>query len=91
MSRHPLIHRTTGQSTQSASVRTARTRLFVVDVDRKKRIDDSIDYFGNGSVRRVVVIADPCGEALLDALLDADRVLRERGGATVVAGPRPET
>ena len=91
MSRHPLIHRTAGQSTQSASGRTARTRLFVVDVDRKKRIDDSIDYFGHGSVRRVVVIADPCGEALLDALLDADRVLRERGGATVVAGPRPET
>ena len=89
MSRHPLIHRTAGQS--SASVRTARTRLFVVDVDRKKRIDDSIDYFGNGGVRRVVIIADPCGEALLDALLDADRVLRERGGATVVAGPRPET
>ena len=58
MSRHPLIHRTAGQSTQSASVRTARTRLFVVDVDRKKRIDDSIDYFGHGSVRRVVVIAD---------------------------------
>ncbi len=90
MSRQPLIHRTAGQSTQSASVRTARTRLFVVDVDRKKRIDDSIDYFGNGSVRRVVVIADPCGEALLDALLDADRVLRERGGATVVHHHRPD-
>ena len=86
MSRQPLIHRTAGQSTQSASGRTARTRLFVVDVDRKKRIDDSIDYFGHGSVRRVVVIADPCGEALLDA----DRVLRERGGATVVHHHRPD-
>ena len=50
----------------------ARTRLFIVDVDRKKRIDDFIDYFGNARVRRGVVIADPCGEALLDALFDAD-------------------
>jgi hypothetical protein len=30
MSRQPLIHRTAGRSTQSASVSTARTRLFVV-------------------------------------------------------------
>jgi hypothetical protein len=60
------------QPTPSASVSIARTRLFVVDVDRKKRIDDSIDYFGNGGMRRVVVIADPCGESLLDALLDSD-------------------
>jgi len=89
MSRQPLIHRSAGQSTQSASVSTARTRLFVVDVDRKKRIDDSIDYFGNGSVRRVVVIADPCGEALLDALLDADGA-PERGGATVAHHHRPD-
>ena len=72
MSRQPLIHRSADQSTPSASVSIARTRLFVVDVDRKKRIDDS------------------CGEALLDALLDADRVLRERGGATVVHQHRPD-
>ena len=72
MSRQPLIHRSADQSTPSVSVSIARTRLFVVDVDRKKRIDDSIDYFGNGGVRRVVVMADPCGESLLDALLDSD-------------------
>ncbi len=65
----PLIHRSADQSPQSASVSIARTRLFIVDIDRKKRIDDFIDYFG---VRRGVVIADPCGEALLDALFDAD-------------------
>jgi len=70
MSRQPLIRRSAGQSTQSASASIARLRLFVVDVDRKKRIDDSIDYFGNGGVRRVVR-ADPCGESLLDALLGA--------------------
>ena len=72
MSRQALIHRSADQSPQSAIVSIARTRLFVVDVDRKKRIDDSIDYFGNGGVRRVVVMADPCGESLLDALLDSD-------------------
>src|SRR2546428_1496529 len=49
MSRQPLIHSPAGQSTQSASVKTARTRLFVVDVDRKKRIDDSIDYFATAA------------------------------------------
>ena len=68
----PLIHRSADQSPQSASVSIARTRLFIVDVDRKKGIDDFIDYFGNARVRRGVVIADPCGEALLDALFDAD-------------------
>ena len=36
----------------------ARARLFDVDVDRKRRIDDAIDYFG---ARR-----DPCGESLLE-------------------------
>ena len=36
----------------------ARARLFDVDVDRKRRIDDAIDYFGAGG--------DPCGESLLD-------------------------
>src|SRR5438128_1409823 len=52
MSRHPLIHRTAGQSTHSASVRTARTRLFVVDVDRKKRIDDSARGLTPGTLPR---------------------------------------
>ena len=39
----------------------ARARLF--DVDRKKRIDDTIDYFG---VRDLGPERDPCGEAWLD-------------------------
>ena len=39
----------------------ARPRLLDIDVDRKKRIDDVIDYFGLRDLG-----ADPCGESLLD-------------------------
>ena len=41
----------------------ARHRLLDIDVDRKKRIDDTIDYFG---VRDLGPERDPCGEAWLD-------------------------
>ena len=44
------------------AVDLARRRLLDVDVDRKKRIDDTIDYFGLRDLG-----ADPCGESLLDA------------------------
>jgi hypothetical protein len=43
------------------TVDLARPRLLDIDVDRKKRIDDTIDYFG---LRHLG--ADPCGESLLD-------------------------
>jgi hypothetical protein len=46
-----------------ASIEIVRARLFDVDVDRKKRIDDAIDYFGTGHIG---VARDPCGESLLD-------------------------
>jgi hypothetical protein len=36
-------------------------------VDRLKRIDRYIDYFGGGGPRRIGVNLDPCGESLLDA------------------------
>jgi hypothetical protein len=44
-------------SGRMTSLETARTQLLDVDVDRKKRIDDTIDYFGAGY---------PRGESLLD-------------------------
>ena len=66
MSRQPVIHRSDDQPRQRASVGIARTRLFDVGIDRTKRIDHYIDYFGNGGGRRVVT-ADPCGESWLDA------------------------
>jgi len=44
----------------------ARARLF--DVDRKKRIDDTIDYFG---MRDLGPGRDPCGEAWLDEAGDS--------------------
>ena len=42
-------------------------RLSAVDIDRKRRIDDVIDYFGAG---RIEVARDPCGESLLDETED---------------------
>jgi hypothetical protein len=30
------------------NIEIARAQLFEVDIDRKKRIDDTIDYFGTG-------------------------------------------
>jgi hypothetical protein len=45
------------------SLEIARAQLFDLDVDRKRRIDDIIDYFG---VRACIVDRDPCGESLLD-------------------------
>jgi hypothetical protein len=41
----------------------AHARLFDVDVNRRKRIDATIDYFGAGSIR---LARDPYGESLLD-------------------------
>ena len=43
-----LAHVDTTLSERIASIEIARARLFDVDIDRKKRIDDAIDYFGAG-------------------------------------------
>ena len=51
-------------SGRSTTFEIARARLLDVDADRRKRIDDAIDYFG---AARVVLTRDPCGESLLDA------------------------
>lgn len=58
-----LAHVDTTLSGRIASIEIARARLFDVDVDRKKRIDDAIDYFGASRPR---VGRDPCGESWLD-------------------------
>jgi hypothetical protein len=55
------------------SIETALAWLFDVDVDRKKRIDEAIDYFGGELINAA---RDPCGESLLDTT-GADR---PRGG-----------
>ena len=48
MSRRPLAHIDAGRSGPTTSAEIVRARLFDVDVNRKKRIDDAIDYFGDG-------------------------------------------
>ncbi len=65
MSRPPVTHLGAEQPNRSPSAGIARTSL--LEVDRQKRIDHYIDYFGNGGARRTLVTPDPCGESLLDA------------------------
>lgn len=46
MPRRPLAHVGPELSGRITAIEIARAQLFDVDVDRKKRIHDSIDYFG---------------------------------------------
>ncbi len=63
MPRPSVTRRTAHTAESSAGAQTIRARLFDVDVDRKKRIDDSIDYFGDGGGRRSAATSDSCGAA----------------------------
>jgi hypothetical protein len=67
MSRRPLTHLSADESRRSTSAASVRAHLFDVDVDRPKRIDHYIDYFGHGGARRPVVTSTSYGEGLLDA------------------------
>ena len=46
MPRQRLVYVDAGLSARITSMEVTRSQLFHVDVDRKKRIDDIIDYFG---------------------------------------------
>ena len=46
MPQRPLAHVDADVSKRTTSIEIVRSQLFTVDVDRKKRIDDAIDYFG---------------------------------------------
>jgi hypothetical protein len=48
---------------RTTNLEIARAQPFDVDVNRKKRIHEAVDYFGVG---RVGVAQDMCGESLLD-------------------------
>jgi hypothetical protein len=50
MPRRPLALVGAEMSGRIAAIQIARAQLFDVDVDRKKRIDDAIDYFGAGRI-----------------------------------------
>jgi hypothetical protein len=50
MPRRPLAHVGAQLSGRITAIEIARAHLFDVDVDRKKRIDDAIDYFGTGRI-----------------------------------------
>ncbi len=49
MPRRPLAHVDAESSGRTTAIEMARAQLFDVDADRKKRIDDAIDYFGGGT------------------------------------------
>jgi hypothetical protein len=46
MPQRPLANVDADVSKRTTSIELMRSQLFAVDVDRKKRIDDAIDYFG---------------------------------------------
>ena len=46
MPRRPRAHVGVELSGRITTIEIVRAQLFDVDVDRKKRIDDAIDYFG---------------------------------------------
>ena len=50
MPRRPLAHVGAELSRRITALEIARAQLFDVDVDRRKRIDDAIDYFGTGHI-----------------------------------------
>ena len=72
MPRRPLVH----------------AQLFGIDADRRKRIDDAIDYFGAGPIG---VARDPCGESWLDET--GARLARStaRGSRARSGGGRPRS
>ena len=55
MSRRPVTPRSTEPSSPRARGGIAPARPFDVDVDRPKRIDHLIDYFGSGDVKRTAI------------------------------------
>ena len=50
MARRPLSFVGAELSERITAIQIALAQLFDVDVDRKKRIDDAIDYFGTGRI-----------------------------------------
>jgi hypothetical protein len=69
MSHQLVTHFSAEPSGRSASAKTVHARLFGVDVQRPKRIDRQIDYFGSGGVLHPVVNPDSRGDSSLDAAL----------------------
>ena len=52
MSRRPSALVTPEQTGGDSNAAVARARLLDIELDRRKRIDQYIDYFGDGGTRR---------------------------------------
>jgi hypothetical protein len=74
MLRRPLAPAGAELSGRITAIQIARAQLFVVDVDRKKRIDDAIDYFGAGHI----AVAREGARQLQPARTDRPRASHER-------------
>ena len=64
MPRRRLAHVHAELSEGITNIEIARAQLFAIDMDRKKRIDATIDYFGAG---RAEVTATPAARAKIQA------------------------
>ena len=90
MPRRPLSFVGAEVSERITAIQIARAQLFDVDVERKKRIDDAIDYFGAGQIavaRKGVRQLQPAGTGRLKTIPFA-RVTRFRRACR--ARPRAE-
>jgi hypothetical protein len=58
--------RSTAPTERNVHARSALATLLDADVQRPRRVDSYIDYFGSGEARRAGISSDPCGESLLD-------------------------
>ena len=67
--------RGTEQPGRRASAPPTPARPLELVVDRPRRIDSCIDYFGAGSARFLSHSSDACGESLLDGYARATRGL----------------
>lgn len=79
MAHRGLTHFPVERSGQDASAGIVGAQLLAAEVDRPKRIDRYIDYFGSGRTRRLGVTLDPCG---------VRRVVARRKRRAVSAGRR---
>ena len=62
-------------STEQSGRRASARRPLEPVVDRPRRIDSCIDYFGTGNARSLSHSSDACGESLLDGDARAARGL----------------
>jgi hypothetical protein len=83
MPRPPVAQVEAGPSRRARDLERVRARLLDVDADRRKSIDDAIDYFGAGRAGA----RDPRGGSSLDSGSRWSAPPRPRGAEGPMAAP----